>query len=105
MDDTPLDALLGRSPDQSGGLRLTDEGSMLGDLVRAVLERALEFELTGHLGYEKGGRGGAGRNARNGAIAKTVQTGIGPVPVDGRSTQIAMRYRPSTWRVVHLPRP
>src|SRR5580700_4639749 len=81
MDDRLLDALLERSRDQAGGLRLTGEGSMLGELVRAVLERALESELTAHLGYEKGGRGGAGGNARNGAIAKTVQTGVGPVPL------------------------
>jgi putative transposase len=81
MDDRLLDALLERSRDQAGGLRLTGEGSMLGELVRAVLERALEAELTAHLGYEKGGRGGAGGNARNGNIAKTVQTGVGPVPL------------------------
>ena len=82
MDDRLLDALLERSRDQAGGLRLTGEGSMLGELVRAVLERALESELTAHLGYEKGGRGGAGGgNARNGNIAKTVQTGVGPVPL------------------------
>jgi putative transposase len=55
---------------------------MLGELVRAVLERALESELTAHLGYDRGGRGGAGSgNARNGNIAKTVQTGVGPVPL------------------------
>ena len=42
MDDRLLDALLERSRDQAGGLRLTGEGSMLGELVRAVLERALE---------------------------------------------------------------
>src|ERR1700728_875665 len=81
MDDRLLDALLERSRDQAGGLRLTGEGSMLGELVRAVLERALESELTAHLGYEKGGRAAAGGNARNGAIAKTVQTGVGPVPL------------------------
>src|ERR1700722_8390806 len=81
MDDRLLDALLERSRDQAGGPRLTGEGSMLGELVRAVLERALESELTAHLGYEKGGRGGAGGNARNGNIAKTVQTGVGPVPL------------------------
>ena len=81
MDDRLLDALLERSRDQAGGLRLTGEGSMLGELVRAVLERALESELTAHLGYAKGGRGGAGGNARNGNIAKTVQTGVGPVPL------------------------
>jgi hypothetical protein len=40
MDDRLLDALLDRSRDQAGGLRLTGEGSMLGELVRAVLERA-----------------------------------------------------------------
>jgi transposase-like protein len=33
------------------GLRLTGAGSMLGELVKAVLERALEAELTGHPGY------------------------------------------------------
>jgi putative transposase len=80
MDDRLLDALLERSRDQAGGLRLTGEGSMLGELVRAVLERALEAELTAHLGYERHERG-AGGNARNGAIAKTVQTGVGPVPL------------------------
>jgi hypothetical protein len=79
MDDRLLDALLERSRDQAGGLRLTGEGSMLGELVRAALERALESELTAHLGYDRGERGGAGGNARNGAIAKTVQTGVGPV--------------------------
>lgn len=80
MDDRLLDALLERSRDEAGGLRLTGEGSMLGELIRAVLKRALEAELTAHLGYARGERGGAG-NARNGTIAKTVQTGVGPVPL------------------------
>ena len=84
MDDRLLDALLERSRDAAGGLRLTGEGSMLGELVRAVLERALEAELTAHLGYERNdraGRGGGPGNYRNGTIAKTVQTGVGPVPL------------------------
>src|SRR5579872_3754651 len=84
MDDRLLDALLERSRDEAGGLRLTGEGSMLGELVKAVLERALEAELTAHLGYEHGdraGRSGRPPNYRNGAIAKTVQTGVGPVPL------------------------
>ena len=50
IDDRLLDALLERSRDEAGGLRLTGEGSMLGELVKAVLERALEAELTAHLG-------------------------------------------------------
>ena len=82
MDDRRLDALLDRSKDAAGGLRLTGEGSMLGELVKAVLERALESELTAHLGYGRhdpaGHRSG---NSRNGSIAKTVQTGVGPVPL------------------------
>jgi putative transposase len=80
MGDSLLDELLARSRDEAGGLRLTGEDSMLGELIRAVLERALEAELTAHLGYGKHDRGGAG-NARNGTIAKTVQTGMGPVPL------------------------
>ena len=80
MDDRLLDALLDRSKDAAGGLRLTGAGSMLGELVAAVLERALQGELAAHLGYgrhETEGRGSG--NSRNGYIAKTVQTGIGPV--------------------------
>jgi hypothetical protein len=40
MDDRLLDALLDRSRDEAGGLRLTGEGSMLGELVKAVPARA-----------------------------------------------------------------
>lgn len=81
LDDRVLDELLVRSRDEAGGLRLTGEGSMLGDLVKAVLERALEAELTAHLGYGKHiqGAGAVAGNARNGKISKTVQTGVGPV--------------------------
>ena len=56
---------------------------MLGELVKAVLERALEAELTAHLGYGK--RDPAGHNSgnsRNGMIRKQVQTGIGPVRLE-----------------------
>src|SRR5487761_1380751 len=47
---------------------------------RAVLERALEAELTAHLGYEPHAPAGHNSgNSRNGTIAKTVQTGVRPV--------------------------
>jgi putative transposase len=83
MDDRLLDALLERSRDEAGGLRLTGEGSMLGELVKAVLERALEAELTAHLGYARHERAGHNSgNSRNGTIGKQVQTGIGPVPLE-----------------------
>lgn len=42
MDDRLLDALLERSRDEAGGLRLTGEGAMLGELVKAVLARGPE---------------------------------------------------------------
>ena len=79
IDDRLLDALLERSKDEAGGLRLTGEGSMLGELVKAVLERALGAGLTAHLGYERRERAGRNTgNSRNGTIGKKVQTGIGP---------------------------
>ncbi|WP_433381647.1 IS256 family transposase [Streptosporangium sp. CA-115845] len=80
LGDQVLDLLLTRSRDGAGGLRLTGEGSMLGELVKAVLERALEAELSTHLGYGKHDPAGNGTgNSRNGRIGKTVQTGVGPV--------------------------
>jgi len=83
IDDRLLDALLERSRDEAGGLRLTGEGSMLGELVKAVPVRALGAELTAHLGYDRHDPAGHGSgNSRNGAIAKKVQTGIGPVPLE-----------------------
>ncbi|WP_122200219.1 IS256 family transposase, partial [Actinomadura harenae] len=85
LGDEVLDLLLERSRDSSGQLRLTGEGSMLGQLVKAVLERALEAELTAHLGYDRHAPGGSrtAGNARNGkGKSKTVQTGVGPVRID-----------------------
>src|SRR3984957_18181089 len=99
MDDRLLDALLERSRDEAGGLRLTGEGSMLGELVAAVLERALQAELAAHLGYGKHDRSGDGSgNSRNGHIAKTVQTGLGPVPVQ------VPRDRNGTFEPLLLPK-
>jgi putative transposase len=50
--------------------------------LRAVLERGLAAELTGHLGYEKGDPAGRGSpNSRNGTSPKTLATEVGPVPL------------------------
>ncbi len=99
VDDRLLDALLERSKDAAGGLRLTGAGSMLGELVAAVLERALQAELTAHLGYGRHDPAGHGTgNSRNGAIDKTVQTGIGPVPVR------VPRDRAGTFEPVLIPK-
>jgi transposase-like protein len=99
MDDRLLDALLERSRDEAGGLRLTGEGSMLGGLVKAVLERALDAELTAHLGYERREvTGHNSGNSRNGRISKNVQTGIGPVGLD------VPRDRAGTFDPVLIPK-
>jgi putative transposase len=45
-----------------------------------VLERGLQAELTGHLGYEKGDPAGRGTlNSRNGSSPKTIATEVGEV--------------------------
>jgi putative transposase len=76
--------LLDRVMDQAGAgeLALTGEGGFLPEMVKAVLERGLAAELTGHLGYEKGDPAGRGSsNSRNGTSPKTLATEIGPVPL------------------------
>jgi hypothetical protein len=99
VDDQLLDELLARSRDEAGGLRLTGEGSMLGDLVKAVLERALEAELTAHLGYTRHAADGHNSgNSRNGRISKTVQTAVGPVPL------AVPRDRAGTFEPVLVPK-
>lgn len=53
---------------------------LLNQMTKAVLERALETEMTHHLGYEAGDPAGRGTgNSRNGKTTKTVATTNGPV--------------------------
>jgi putative transposase len=84
-----LDRLMERVDDD--GLRLTGEGGFLPEMIKAVLERGLQAELTDHLGYEKGDLAGRGSpNSRNGSTPKTLVTEVGEVPLnvprDRRST-------------------
>ena len=75
--------LLDRVMDRAGAgeLALTGEGGFLPEMVKAVLERGLAAELTGHLGYDKGDPAGRGTaNSRNGSSPKTAGTEVGPVP-------------------------
>jgi putative transposase len=80
VDGAVLDQIAARAA--AGELALTGEGGFLPEMVKAVLERGLAAELSGHLGYDKGdpaGRGSA--NSRNGTTPKTLATEIGPVPL------------------------
>lgn len=57
---------------------ITGEGGLLKQLTKAILERALESELTHELGYEKHSRPNEPRgNARNGTSRKTLKTDHG----------------------------
>jgi putative transposase len=67
---------------RAGGLKLTGEGGLLGQLTKMVVEGALEGEMDDHLGYSKHSPEGRNSgNSRNGHRAKTVLTEAGPVEI------------------------
>jgi putative transposase len=85
VDELVGEGLLDRLMTQvdSGGLTLTGEGGFLPEMIKAVLERGLQAELTDHLGYEKGDPAGRGSsNSRNGATPKTVSTEVGEIALN-----------------------
>ena len=60
--------------------QLLGPDGLLSQVTKAVLERALAEEMTGHLGYEKHDPAGRGSgNNRNGTAGKTVLTDVGAV--------------------------
>ena len=71
-----LDDLMGKI--DNGELQPTGEGGFLPSMIKAVLERGLASELTGHLGYEKHEKAGRS-NARNGTTPKRLGTEVGDV--------------------------
>ena len=82
LDAGLLDGLMSRVDE--GSLQLTGEGGFLPEMIKAVLERGLQSELSEHLGYEKHARAGQGSsNARNGTTPKTLASEIGDIALDG----------------------
>lgn len=62
------------------GLALVGPDGLLSEVVRRVLQRALDTEMTAHLGYEWHDAAGDGNgNRRNGSSAKSVSTELGAV--------------------------
>ncbi|PYE50470.1 IS256 family transposase [Deinococcus yavapaiensis] len=62
---------------------LLGEGGLLRQLTKAVLERALQVEMTTHLGHARYEPvGNASGNTRNGRSTKTVQSDVGPIDLD-----------------------
>jgi putative transposase len=62
---------------------LTGETGILKQLTARLVERALQSEMTDHLGYEKHDVAGHGTgNSRNGSRTKTLKTEQGPVEIE-----------------------
>ncbi len=79
--DELIDQLMSRVDE--GGVALTGTGGFLPELVKTVLERGMDAELTSHLGYERGDRSGHGSgNSRNGTTPKTIGTEVGDIGLD-----------------------
>ena len=83
VDGPWLAELIDSAAVEDGGLRLTGEGGFLPALIKAVLERGLQAELAGHLGYDKGDPAGRGSpNSRNGSTPKMLATEAGQVELN-----------------------
>jgi putative transposase len=76
-----IDALMVKA--RTDGVELLGDGGLLAGLTKKILERALDEELTDHVGYERGDPAGRGSgNSRNGTTPKRVLTEIGAVDLD-----------------------
>jgi putative transposase len=68
---------------RTDGVELLGDGGLLAELTKKILERALDEELTDHVGYDRGDPAGRGSgNSRNGTTPKRVLTEIGAVDLD-----------------------
>jgi putative transposase len=80
IDKELLDKLLA---DYKGPEDLIGEQGLLNQLTKALIERAMQAELTHHLGYEKHDPAGRGSgNARNGTSRKTIQGNFGSAEIE-----------------------
>src|ERR1700684_1257851 len=80
LPDEVIDELLAGAGTEEG---IAGPGGLLSQLTKRLVERAMEVELTDHLGYEPHAEppGGTG-NARNGSTPKTLVTEHGEVRID-----------------------
>src|SRR3954453_16947306 len=80
ISDEVIDELLAGASSEE---EIAGPGGLLAQLTKRLVERAMEVELTDHLGYEPHAEppGGTG-NTRNGSTPKLLITDHGPVPSD-----------------------
>jgi putative transposase len=80
INDALLDQLL---KDYQKPEDILGENGLLKQLTKAVLERALQAELTQHLGYDKHSPSGNNTgNSRNGKSKKTLKGEFGNLPLE-----------------------
>ena len=76
-----IDALLADA--EAAGLAIDGPDGLMNQMIKAVLERALEVEMADHLGYERGDPAGpASGNSRNGFTSKTLITTAGQARIE-----------------------
>lgn len=81
--DQDVDAMLDRLLEGKRPEDVVGSGGLLEDLTKRLLERALEGELTDHLGYEKHDvEGRNGGNSRNGRTRKRVKTDTAEMEIE-----------------------
>lgn len=96
IDPQIIERLVGQAGE---GMELLGPDGILSAVTKQVLERAIDVELTDHLGYERGDPAGRGSgNSRNGTTPKTVHTDVGTVRVE------AGRDRNGSFEPVILPK-
>jgi len=79
FSDEVIDSLL----EQGDPKELLSPDGLLAQLTARLVERALEAEMTAHLGYERNApEGRNGGNSRNGTGTKTIKTDRGEVEID-----------------------
>jgi putative transposase len=80
IDNELIDKLL---KDYKTPEEILGEGGLLKQFTKAVLERAMQAEMTEHLGYEKhDASGDKSGNSRNGKSQKTLKGEFGTLPID-----------------------
>jgi len=94
LDPSMIDALLADA--KISGTPIDGVDGLLNRMTKAVIERALQAEMTHELGYARDDPAGAGSgNSRNGSARKTISTANGRSRLMCRATGTARSSRRS----------
>ena len=83
LDQSDLDKVISSILDSGINLSTAlDKDGLLKQLTKGILERALQGEMTDHLGYDKYDRNVESRNTRNGSSSKTLKSEHGNLEIN-----------------------